>query len=76
MNLSGDTLSYFKKLYNPNNLLVKSNRIIFTGYDGFGYVHDCAVGNEKRFFYTENGNLRNTVVYVNGKEYSISTYKY
>lgn len=67
LNVSGDTLSYYKSIFNTNNQLEREERVLHTGYDGFGYGIDLAWGNIKKYKYDNDNRLIQIDTYDNDK---------
>ncbi|MBP8789993.1 MAG: hypothetical protein KBH01_01025 [Breznakibacter sp.] len=76
MNLTGDTLSYRTESYDLSGKIIKKERIIETGYDGFGYGYDFVAEEQKAYHYDLNGRINQIIGYDNKKKYSVLIYKY
>ncbi|MBR8538402.1 hypothetical protein KDU71_22730 [Carboxylicivirga sediminis] len=76
MNLTGDTLSYRTEYFDLKGKLIKKERIIETGYDGFGYGYDSVAEEQKEYYYDSEGRINQILGYEDKKRYSVSTYKY
>ncbi len=75
LNTNGDTLSYYKCVYDSNNQLKTRHRIIDTGYDGFGYTIDLAWGNIKKYQYDYKKRLLQIDTYENDKHICIERFE-
>jgi len=75
LNANGDTLSYYKSVYDSNNLLKTWQRIKDTGYDGFGYAIDLSLGNIKKYQYDFKNRLLQIDTYENDKHICIERFE-
>ncbi|MBN2777947.1 MAG: hypothetical protein JXR36_09900 [Bacteroidales bacterium] len=75
LNANGDTISYYRSVYDSNDQLKTWYRIIDTGYNGFGYATDLVCGNIKKYQYDYNKRLLQIDTYENDKHICIERFE-